>query len=142
MQTRDLSLREAIPADSPHLLLWDSFDALQLRSLSYRDDAEVVSYRENLLSRLPPKNSSLALHQNIDRELKAIRQICDSSHKKVVILRDLDCLITYLYVQPESRITLFWQTLFRTRHLNSILWILLPSKLAPPIWTENRLQHL
>ncbi len=142
MQTKDFKLREAIPSDKPHLLLWDKFDQHQLRSLAYFDDAEVVSYRQDLLKRISPSSSFLALHENIDPELNAIRQICNTSPKKVVILRDLDCLITYLYVQPESRITLFWQTLFRMRNLEHILWILLPKKLAPPMWTENRLRLL
>ncbi len=142
MQTKDFKLREAMPSDKPHLLLWDKFDQHQLRSLAYFDDAEVVSYRQNLLKRISPNSSFLALHENIDPELNAIRQICNTSPKKVVILRDLDCLITYLHVQPESRITLFWHKLFYERNLENILWILLPSKLAPPIWTEDRLQHI
>ena len=142
MQTKDFKLREAIPSNQPHLLLWDKFDQHQLRSLAYFDDAEVVSYRQDILKRISPSSSFLALHENIDPELNAIRQICNTSPKKVVILRDLDCLITYLHVQPESPITLFWQTLFRMRNLEHILWILLPSKLAPPIWTEDRLQRI
>jgi hypothetical protein len=142
MQTKDFKLREAIPSNQPHLLLWDKFDQHQLRSLAYFDDAEVVSYRQDLLKRISPSSSFLALHENIDLELKAIKRICNTSSKKVVILRDLDCLITYLHVQPESPITLFWTTLFRMRHLEHILWILLPKKLAPPMWTEDRLRQL
>ena len=142
MQTKDFKLREAMPSDKPHLLLWDKLDEHELRSLAYFDDAEVVSYRQNLLKRISPSSSFLALHENIDPELNAIRQICNTSPKKVVILRDLDCLITYLHVQPESPITLFWQTLFRMRNLEHILWILLPKKLAPPMWTEDRLRQL
>ena len=142
MQTKDFKLREAIPSNQPHLLLWDKFDQHQLRSLAYFDDAEVVSYRQDILKRISPSSSFLALQENIDPELNAIRQICNTSPKKVVILRDLDCLITYLHVQPESPITLFWQTLFRMRNLEHILWILLPKKLAPPMWTEDRLRQL
>jgi hypothetical protein len=141
MNPKDLQLDQAKPTYSPHLLLWDNFDDLQLKAIAYHYDLEIISYRQNLLSRISPNSSFLALHQNLERELKAIRQICNSSNKKVVILRDLDCLITYLQVQPESPITLFWQTLFDARHLESILWILLPYKLAPPMWTE-RLQRL
>ena len=142
MNPRDLQLNQAQPAHSPHLLLWDRFDDLQLKAIAYHYDLEIISYRQNLLSRISPNCSFLALHQNLERELKAIRQICNSSNKKVVILRDLDCLITYLQMQSESPITLFWQTLFDARHLESILWILLPYKLAPPMWTESRLQRL
>jgi len=142
MLTKDFKLKNAKPNDSPHLLLWDEVDDAKLRSLSYRDDAEVVSYRENLLSRLPPQSRFLALHQELDREIKAIEDICKTTTKDIVILRDLDCLITYLYVQPEARITLFWESLSRIRHLESILWLLLPSKLAPPNWSEHRLYRL
>jgi hypothetical protein len=142
MQIKDFKLREAMPSDKPHLLLWDKFDQHELRSLAYFDDAEVVSYRQDLLKRISPSRSFLALHENIDSELNAIRRICNTSSKKVVILRDLDCLITYLHTQPESPITLFWQKLFYERNLENIIWILLPSKLAPPIWTEERLQRI
>ncbi len=41
MQIKDFKLREAMPSDKPHLLLWDKFDQHQLRSLAYFDDAEV-----------------------------------------------------------------------------------------------------
>jgi len=142
MLPKNFKLRNAKPNDSPHLLLWDKVDDDQLRSLAFYDDAEVVSYRENLLSRLPPQSRFLALHQELDRELRSIREICHNSQKKVVLLRDLDCLITYLQIQPNSPITLFWQSLFRMRHLESILWILLPKKLTPPMWTDDRLQRL
>ena len=142
MQIRDFKLREAMPSDKPHLLLWDKFDQHQLRSLAYFDDAEIVSYRQDLLKRISPSSSFLALHENIDPELNAIRRICNTSSKKVIILRDLDCLITYLYIQPNSPITLFWHKLFYERNLENIIWILLPSKLAPPLWTEDRLQRI
>ena len=139
MNPKDFKLSEAKPRDRPHLLLWDKFDGLDLRSLSFHYNAQVISYRENLLSRLPPQSQFLALHQGIDRELGEIRNICKIATKDIVILRDLDCLITYLYTQPEAPITLFWKNLSGIRHLESILWILLPSKLAPSLWAENRL---
>jgi len=142
MQIRDIRLRDATPSDKPHLLLWDRFDDQALRSLAFYEDAEVISYRQNLLSRLPANISNLALNENLDQELRSVRQICHNSQKKVVILRDLDCLITYIQIQPNSPITLFWQSLFRMRHLESILWILLPRRLAPPMWTSDRLQRL
>jgi len=142
MQIKDIRLRDATPSDKPHLLLWDRFDDQALRSLAFYEDAEVISYRQNLLSRLPANIRNLALNENLDQELRSVRQICHNSQKKVVILRDLDCLITYIQIQPNSPITLFWQSLFRMRHLESILWILLPSKLAPPMWTSDRLQRL
>jgi hypothetical protein len=104
MLPKDLKLNQAQPADRPHLMLWNKFNDQELRAIAYYYDLEIISYRENLLSRISPNSSFLALHQNLERELKAIRQICDSSSKKVVILRDLDCLITYLQVQSDSPI--------------------------------------
>jgi hypothetical protein len=58
----------------------------------------------------------------------------------MVLLEGLDCLITYLHVQPDSHITLFWNNLEKTHKLEKLLWILLPSKLAPPNWPDNRLR--
>lgn len=142
MQTKDFKLREAMPSDKPHLLLWDKFDENELKALAFYNDADVVSYRQNLLNRLPPNISNLALHEDLEQELRSVRQICHNSHKKIVILTDLDCLITYLLIQPEAKITLFWQSLYRMKHLETILWILLPSKLAPPMWSEDRLHRL
>lgn len=143
MAIKDLRLREAKPSDRPHLLLWDTPNDLELRQLAYRENAERISYRTNLLNRIAAQNSSfLALHMRLDRELNSIKAICAETNKPLVILKDLDRLITYLCVQPESPITLFWQNLFNTRHLESILWILLPSKLTPPNWDENRIQRI
>ena len=142
MQIKDLRLREAKPSDRPHLLLWDTPNDLELRQLAYRDNAECISYRTHLLSRIAPQSSFVALHHQVDRELDAIKAICFTTNKPVVLLKDLDCLITYLQVQQESPTTLFWQNLFNTRHLESILWIILPSKLAPPNWHDSRIQHI
>jgi len=140
MQSRQLG--KAVPSDKPHLLLWDKFDEHELRSLAFYNDADVVSYRQDLLNRLPPNISNLALHEDLDQELRSIRQICHNSHKKIVILTDLDCLITYLQSHPENRITLFWHKLFYTRQLESVLWISLPTKLAPSMWTSERLKQI
>jgi hypothetical protein len=142
MQSNSFQLGGAVPSDKPHLLLWDRFDEHELKALAFYNDTNVVSYRQNLLDRTPPNISNLALHEDLEQELRSVRQICHNSQKKIVILRDLDCLITYLLVQPEAKITLFWQSLYRMRHLETILWILLPSKLAPPMWSEDRLHHL
>ena len=84
----------------------------------------------------------MVLHRYLDRELDAIRLICSQSSHSVVLLEGLDCLITYLYVQPSTPITLLWQKLSNMRHLESILWILLPTKLAPPNWTGNRIINI
>ena len=141
MQINDLRLGEARPSDRPHLLLWNNPNDMELRQLAYRNDAECVSYRTDLLSRTAPQNRFLALHYQQDRELNAIKTICASTIKPVVLLKDLDYLITYLRVQDKSPTTLFWQNLFNTRHLESILWIILPSKLALPNW-HDRIQHI
>jgi hypothetical protein len=132
----------AVPSDKPHLLLWDRFDEHELKTLAFYNNADVVSYRQDLLNRLPPNISNLALHEDLEQELRSVRQICHNSSKEIVILTDLDCLIAYLLIQPEAKITLFWQSLYRMRHLEKILWILLPSKLAPPMWSEDRLHRL
>lgn len=138
MQIKDLKLREAKPSDHPHLLLWDGPKDLELQQLAYRENADRISYRTHLLSRIAPQSRFLALHHQLERELDAIKAICATTPKPVVLLTDLDCLITYLHVQPESPITLFWQNLWNTRHLERILWIVLPSKLAPPNWDDSR----
>ena len=142
MPINDLKLREAKPCDRPHILLWDTPNDLELRQIAYRENAECISYRIHLLNRIQPQSRFLTLHMQLERELNSIKAICTETNKPLVILQDLDRLITYLLVQPESPITLFWQNLFNTRHLKSILWILLPSKLTPTNWDENRIQHI
>jgi hypothetical protein len=143
MSIKDVRLQEVKLRDRPHLLLWDTPNDLELRQLTYRENAECISYRTHLLSRPDLQSSgSLALHCWVERELDAIKAIGTNTNKPVVLLKDLDCLITYLHVQPESPITLFWQNLFNTRHLESILWIILPSQLVPPDWDESRLQRI
>jgi hypothetical protein len=143
MSIKDVRLQDVKLRDRPHLLLWDTPNDLELRQLTYRENAECISYRTHLLSRPDLQSSvSLALHCWVERELDAIKAIGTNTNKPVVLLKDLDCLITYLHVQPESPITLFWQNLFNTRHLESILWIILPSQLVPPDWDESRLQRI
>lgn len=142
MAIKDLKLREAKPSDRPHLLLWNTPNDLELRQLASLENAECISYRNNILSRTPTQSRFLALHMQIDQELGAIKTICADTNKPVLLLKDLDCLITYLHILPETPITLFWQSLYITRHLKSILWIILPSKLAPPIWDESRMRRI
>ncbi len=142
MHIKDLRLQEANPSDRPHLLLWDTLNDIELRQLVYRNNAECISYRTHLLSRIATQSGFLALHHQLERELDAIKAMCGTTSNPVVLLKDLDCLITYLNVQPESSITLFWQNLFSTRHLERVLWIILPSKLAPPNWDDSRIQRI
>jgi hypothetical protein len=141
MLIKDLKLRDATPRDRPHLLLWDTPNDLDLKQLALYENAECVSYRDNLLKRTSNTSRFLTLHIHIARELDAIRQTCAEVQKPVLLLTDFDCLITYLYVQPEAQITSFWTNLYTTRHLQSVLWIILPRRLAPPDWEEKRMQY-
>jgi hypothetical protein len=57
MQIKDIRLRDATPSDKPHLLLWDKFGQQQLQLIATYENAQVVSYRQNLLSRISPNSS-------------------------------------------------------------------------------------
>ncbi|KAF3886502.1 MULTISPECIES: hypothetical protein [Nostocales] len=142
MPVDDLKLREAQPSDRPHLLIWDTPNDSELRRLVYRENADLISYRDHLLNRIDTSKPFLTLHLWLERELDAIKAMCANTSKPVVLLKDLDCLITYLHVRSNSPITLFWQNLFYTRHLQSILWILLPSQLTPSNWDDSRMLHI
>jgi hypothetical protein len=136
----NLLLKDARPDNQAHLLLWDTPNEAELAQLAFYNNAHRVNYRENLLQRLAPDEKFLTLHLYLERELEAIRSMCTGVEKSMVLLEELDCLITYLHVQPDSHITLFWNNLEKTRKLEKLLWILLPSKLAPPNWPSNRLR--
>ncbi|OIP72762.1 MAG: hypothetical protein AUK43_02010 [Oscillatoriales cyanobacterium CG2_30_40_61] len=137
-----LYLKDAKPTDIPHLLLWDTPNDLEINQLLFNNNAQQISYRDNLLGRIKKKQKFLMLHENLDQELEAIKQICEYATKPVILLTDLDILITYLYTQPDSPISLFWKQLEYMRHLQSILWILLPSKLSPPNWNKRHLESV
>lgn len=137
MPIKDLKLQNVKLRDRPYLLQWDTPNDSELRKLAYCDNAEVISYRTDLLRRIEPESRYLSLHHQLERELAAIKAICANTNKPVVLLKDLDYLITYLHIQTESPITLFWSNLFNTRHLESILWIILPTQLVPPNWDER-----
>lgn len=138
----NLSLEDAIPTDKPHLLLWDTPNDFEMSNLVFKNNAQLISYRQNLLGRTSDKQKFLMLNKKLAQELDAIRLICESAIKPVVLLTDLDILITYLYSQPESPISLFWKKLEYMRHLQSILWILLPSKLSPPDWNKKYIKSV
>lgn len=147
MAIKDLQLRFAKPSGCPHVLIWDAPSQEDLRHLAWREGADCISYRKDLLSRLDPKSQSrfLGLHHQIREEIAVIKNLCkrQAGSKPVILLEDLDILITYLYVQSNSPITLFWQTLFDLRHLERILWIVLPSRiLIPNTWDERRILKL
>jgi hypothetical protein len=138
----NLLLRDARPDDKVHLLLWDTPTEAELQHIAFYNNAHRVNYRENLLQRINPSDRFLTLHHDLDKELEAIKSMCAGVNKQMVLLEGLDCLITYLYVQPNSHITLFWNNLEKTRKLEKLLWILLPHKLAPSIWSEERIQRI
>jgi hypothetical protein len=138
----NLLLRDARPDDKVHLLLWDTPTEAELQHIAFYNNAHRVNYRENLLQRINPSDRFLTLHHDLDKELEAIKSICAGINKQMVLLEGLDCLITYLYVQPNSHITLFWNNLEKTRKLEKLLWILLPHKLAPSIWLEERIKRI
>lgn len=137
-----LPLKDAKPSDRVHLLLWDNYNELDLKELTFYHNAECISYRENLLSRTNYQKKYLMLEQNLDEELTAIKQICTTAIKPVVIVKEFDILLTYLYIKPSSPITLFWQKLANLRHLDKILWLILPTKLKPPNWEVKYLQQI
>lgn len=137
-----LLLRDVRPDDRVHLLLWDTPNETELKRIIYYNNAYHANYRENLLQRIQPGESFLALHHNLDVELSAIKSICSGVDKQIVLLEGLDCLITYLQVTSGSRITLFWKQLEETRKLEKLLWILLPHQLAPKNWLPERIRHI
>jgi hypothetical protein len=135
-------LRNARPDNQVHLLLWDTPDENELVKISLYNNALRVNYRENLLQRINPDDRFLALQHNLDGELETIKSMCCGISQEVVLLENLDCLITYLQVQPRSQITLFWKNLEKTRKLEKLLWILLPHQLVPNTWPQERIKQI
>lgn len=140
--SKDLRLFEAKPSDRPHILVWDSPNEADIEQLCFYNSAERVNYRETLLSRVTPGDQFLVLDQYLDREFDAIRSICTCSGKKVVIMEGLDVLITYLSVKPGGFEKVFWQRFAALRHLDSVLWILLPERTIPIDWPNSRLMRI
>lgn len=138
----NLPLRNARPQDRVHLLLWDTPNLVELNQITLYNDAQRVSYRENLIQRISPGAKFLSLHHQVDEELEIIKSISNQAVKPVVLLEGLDFLITYLNTQPGDYITLFWSSLENTRKLHRIMWILLPHKLAPKTWSEARIKSI
>jgi hypothetical protein len=134
-----LLLRDARPSDRVHLLLWDTPNPFELDQITRYNNAQRVNYRDNLLQRTDPTAKFLTLHNQVDEELTELQTICKEAVKPVVLLEGLDCLVTYLNVQPGNHSTLFWSNLENTRKLESLIWIILPHKLPPKTWPENRL---
>lgn len=136
-------LPPAQPSDRPHILLTENFDEAHLAHISFYNNAKRINYRQNLLSRLKPADKFLLLHLYLDRELNAIRTICAENNSEIIILEKLDYLITYLAISPNSTLSLFWQKLSTMRHLEAVLWIILPPSLTPPpVWPEKQIFRL
>ncbi|WP_204104303.1 MULTISPECIES: hypothetical protein [Spirulina sp. CCY15215] len=138
----DISLKDAKPTDRPHLLLWDNPNDSEIKQLIFNNNAQLVSYRDNLLSRINLKHKFLSLQEKLGEELDAIRQTCENADKPIILLQDIDILVSYLYSKPKSPISLFWQKLANMRHLERILWIILPTKLMPQNWNHRSLIHI
>lgn len=134
-----LLLRDARPSDRVHLLLWDTPNPFELDKITRYNNAQRVNYRENLLQRTDPNAKFLTLQHRVDEELAELQTLCQETVKPVVLLEGLDCLITYLNVQPGNPSILFWNNLENIRKLQSLLWVILPHKLAPKSWSETRL---
>ncbi|MFN7465214.1 MAG: hypothetical protein ACK5WL_23615 [Pseudanabaena sp.] len=127
-----LALDKVELRDRPYLLYTDTLSKTALNQLVFRYTAERVSYREDLIKRHTSTSKSgylnLQLHSN--RELDAIKQICQNATKPIVLLEDLDILLAYLATRPNSPLQLFWRNLAATRQLACPIWILLPKTWA------------
>jgi hypothetical protein len=135
----NLLLRDVRPKDRVHLLLWDTPNQFELDQITRYNNAQRISYRENLMQRINPGDNFLTLHHRVEEELAAIKSMCEQSAKTVVLLEGFDCLITYLNTQKGDHITLFWSSLENTRKLKCPMWITLPHKIVPKTWPEARL---
>lgn len=140
-----LPLRSVRPADQAHLLLWDNPDPASLKFLASHNNAHLTNYRENLCQRIPEGDRTLNLHQDLDRELDALKAICDESPRQMVILQECDRLITYLRWQRGNSERLFWSNLANTRKLSTLLWLVLPTALDPKdpkLWSDSRIHRI
>jgi hypothetical protein len=142
IKIKNVSLKDAKPSDRPHFLICDTFNELYLKEIACFNRAEIIDYRENLLDRIEPQDKFLLLHQHIDREINIIRSICCKSDYPVVIIQNLDYLITYLSSHPNSSLSIFWNQLLKLRQLTKILWIILPNKLVNPQIPEKRIVRI
>ena len=133
-------LRQAVPTDQPHLFIWDDANAIELRSFCNEVNADYINYRDDLLQRVSKTDNFLVLDRYIDREIHRIRELCRNSPSGVVLLHEMEALIAYLASRPGRKVNLFWDRLMRTRHLDAIAWIVLPSACKPPNWPNERIR--
>jgi len=127
--------------DRPYLLYADKLSKTALNQLVFRYTADHVSYRNDLITRhtSTSKSSYLNLQYQTERELEAIKQICQNATKPIVLLEDLDVLLTYLATRSNSHLNLFWQKLASTRQLACPLWIVLPKLWGLEMSSKNNL---
>jgi hypothetical protein len=135
-------LHDVFPTDRPHLLVQFRPDELRLRQLCVANNAEYISYRDDLLTRVCGTDHFLVLDRNIDRELDAVRTICVKLQGRVIVLDALDVLITYLRARSPISANLFVRRLLNMRQLDGILWVALPAALVPEDWPTARLKRL
>ena len=127
-----LALDKVELRDRPYLLYTDQLSKTALNQLAFRYTAERLSYRDDLIKRHTSisKSGYLNLQLHSSREVEAIKQICQNARKPIVLLEDLDILLTYLSIRANNQLNLFWRNLATTRQLACPLWILLPKTWA------------
>lgn len=127
-----LALDKVELRDRPYLLYTDKLSKTALSQLAFRYTGDRVSYRDDLIKRHTSNSKSgyLNLQMHISREVEAIKQICQNATKPIVLLEDLDVLLTYLHTRPNSPLNQFWRNLAATRQLACPIWILLPKTWA------------
>lgn len=128
--------------DRPHLLAWDCADVLSVRQLCSSLSAEYINYRDDLIGRTKPSERFLVLDRYIDRELDVLRRYCSQTSRRVVVLHELDVLLAYLQSRPGPMLDVFLERLLRVRHLDALLWIVLPNSCVPTRWPEQRVKNL
>lgn len=139
-----LELNRVPLCDRPYILYWDNPEQSELEHLAFRYTAERVSYRDNLIARHTDlsKSEFLNLDRHSDRELAALKQICQQTAKTQVILEDLDVLFAYYYTRLGSRMNALWKSLADLRQLACPLWIILPTKITAQYWDQTRIKYL
>jgi len=127
--------------DRPYLLYTDKLSKTALNQLTFRYTADRVSYRNNLITRhtSTSKSNYLNLQYQTERELEAIKQICQDATKPIVLLEDLDVLLTYLATRSNRDLNVLWQKLPSTRQLSCPLWIVLPKLWGLEMSSKNDL---
>jgi hypothetical protein len=131
-------LSSAIPSDRVHLISWQTYDELDVRLFCVKQNAEFLSYRDNLLQRTSGEDRFLALDLYVDREITALRTMCDMSTSGIVVIHGMDILVAYLQARSGKVYNLFWDRLLRLRHLTALLWIVLPPSFIPTRWPVDR----